>query len=586
MKVGRFQIFQGRNFFYFTNSSVKCSALNHAITKPERVDALNLALRLFTHNNTHLHDYEIQVGADKALCLKLGYVVVTSASPWEELTLIGKCLLQIYQCSSEQRKRSFRNIGATELVPLLIQVLMNTLISKGSNISSEEALVLNIVGKVLRIYAKLESAKSLLIQLNHGRWLGLILQYCVTSLKNIHCASILCMEFLGLIKDLTFRSSASDKEMILSLQDGIFGGLLATICNAGSSVDKQIIEWFTAVIWNLVLEKSVCDQIMENERIHDFPILRYLLQLFQNYNKRQMCPHQIKIRRNATSAIGNILAHVQYQNVLFGGINEEESLDILPTLLRLVETEGDSIVRRRAMRTVRCLAGSDHPKIHKALEKEDMTTFLVEVISRSISMDDENDRDMQIQACQTICALMERMSGADWPRVETALLQRVETSNDSKLILAACSCLAECVKKSPWRRGSSCFSEMFWTRLEATASSDKESHSSIASLLFELAQLDSAREDESTCTTSSTLTNTPIVNTLNHLISHEGKDLQESRWLALKTIVLLAEKEANKRPLAENESLLSGLVNLCLIQPNDDIKAIAKQVIINLVPEL
>ncbi len=560
-------------------------ALSHAITKPERVEALNLALRTFSHNDVHVHDFEIQVGADKALCLKLGYVVVTSPSPWEELNLIGNCLLQIYQCSSEQRKRSFRNIGATELVPLLVQVLMNSFITKGTNISLDEETVLVTVGKVLRIYSKLESAKRLLIRLHHGAWLGLSLQYCVKSLGNSNQPSSLCMELLGLVKDLTFRSSASDKAMILSMQDGIFGGLLATICNAGPSVDEQIVEWFTAIIWNLVLEKRVCDQIMENERIHDFPILRYLLRIVENCHPLDKDSHQTKIRRNTTSSIGNILAHLEYQKTLFCDLNREK-LNALPTLLKLVENDGDSIVRRRAMRTIRCLATSECPEVRTAMEREDLATFLVQAISQNISIDDENDRDMQIQACQTVSALMDRLSCTDWPRIETVLFQRVESSNDGKLIRAACLCLADCVKKSPRRQGSSCFSEMFWTRLEATALSDKESHCSIVSLFFELAQLENERVEEMVSEMPSVLTTTPVVNALNAVISQEGKDTEKLRGIALQTIVLLATKEANKRPLAENESLLSGLVNLCLVQPDAHFKAIAKRVIINLVPEL
>lgn len=566
--------------------------MNQALTKPERIEALTLALRAFTHKNVHLHDYELTLGADKALCLKLGYVVVTSKDPFEELNLIGKCLLQIYQSSSEQRMRSFRSVGATELVPLLVQVLMNVFWSTENVLSPDQEEVVGTVVQVLRNYTKLESAKSLLIRLNQGAWLGRILNYCVGSIGAIGATmpidvSSLCTEILGLVKDLTFRSSQTDKEIIMSVHDGIFGGLLATICNARTNLDTQIVEWFTAVIWNLVLDKAICDQFMENEKIHDFPVLKYLLRVLRvdDNSEGRDRSRQSKIRRNATSSIGNILAHAENQRVLFGALNREK-LDILPTLMRLVEADGDSIVRRRAMRTIRCIVSSQTSEICQTIKNEDLATLLVDTISRNISLDDENDRDMQIQACQAISFVVDQLSGGDWPRIETALLQRVETSNDEKLINAACACLTDCVKNSPWRRGPSCFSEMFWTRLEATASSSVESHLQIASLLLELAWLEKEVVTETSREDPSTLTNTTVVNTLTSLVSQAGKDQGKSRRLALETIVLLVEKEANRRPLAENESLLSGLVNLCLLQPDEDSKAIAKQTIICLVPEL
>jgi len=561
--------------------------VNHAITKTERVEALNFALNTFSHKNVLLHDHEINLGADKSLCLKLGYVVLTSSSSLDELNLIGKCLLQIYQCSSEQRNRSFRSIGATELFPLLIHVLGAGVSSTYPELSKQQETVVATMVQVLRVYSKLDSAKSFLIRLNKAHWLGDVLQYCVKSIRGRanEEVSLLCLDLLGLVKDLTFRSSTSDKMVVLSVKNGIFGGLLATICEAGQKIDSRVVEWFTAVVWNLVLDKATGDQIMESERVHGFPILNQILSTLRSSptDARNQCL-PTKIKRNATSCIGNILAHKDYQEILFFEANRQK-LPILSILMKLVESDCDSVVRRRAMRTIRCVA-SDESNVEALLEQEELAEFLVETISRNISIDDEDNRDTQIQACQTINCVVNYLSGGDWPRIEMALLQRVETTTDEKLIQAACSCLAECIKNSPWRRGSSCFSEMFWTRLEAAVSSSVETHCSIACLLLRLAELEKKSTDENSQMQPSSLTSAPVVNTLTALIASLDKDQEESRKLALNALALLVENEANKRPLAGNESLLAGLVNLCLSEPNKESKAQAKQAILDLVPEL
>ena len=74
--------------------------------------------------------------------------------------------------------------------------------------------------------------------------------------------------------------------------------------------------------------------------------------------------------------------------------------------------------------------------------------------------------------------------------------------------------------------------------------------------------------------------------TLATLLSATGSELESSRNNALDVLLLLVKDEVNKRPLAESEDLLSGLVNLCLLQPEASTKKLAKQLILDLVPEL
>jgi hypothetical protein len=464
---------------------------------------------------------------------------------------------------------------------LLVQVWMNCL---PLEIDREQECILLSIVQVLRIYGKLESAKSLLIRYCQGAWLGRVLQYIVLSLDQpTGAVSPVTGEFLGLVKDLTFRSAAPDKEVLLHLEGGILQRFLFSCCDADVDANPKTMEWFTAVVWNLVLDKSICGQLLQS----NLKIVRGLLKALSandTSTEKQSTIHT-KMKRNATSAIGNIVADTRNQKRMFTRDVGEEELEIIPVFMNLVEQDTDSVVRRRAMRTLRCLASSTEAPTKASIEKEEIVSFLVDTIARNVSQDDENDRDMQIQACQTVNALIESLEHGDWPRLETALLQRIETTTDPKLIQASCRCLIECVKKSPWRRGPSCFSEMCWKRLESATSISPDTHDSIGKLFLELAKREKQVES-STAGRPSTLTCPPIVNTLTVLLSQPGDPHEESRSNALEVVSLLVENEDNRRPLAENESLLSGLVNLCLLQPDKKSKDAAKQVILDLVPEL
>ena len=153
--------------------------LYRAVTPQERTRALQSCLEIFTHDEQEKHDRELYAGADTALCIRMGYAVVgtsfpnpvphtmkqpmkvmvssniqsknkdvknlSSHSTQKEIVLICKCLIQVYKCSIELRLQSFRHIGATELVPLLVHHLVepswkNFTITTATSISKENEL--------------------------------------------------------------------------------------------------------------------------------------------------------------------------------------------------------------------------------------------------------------------------------------------------------------------------------------------------------------------------------------------------------------------------------------------------------------
>ena len=205
--------------------------LNQSITSSERRQVLQRALRLFSHEVGELHDYETNLGIDKALCLKLGYVVVTTPSGYitKEIVLICRCFTEIFKCSSTNRLRSFRQVGITELLPLLIQLWTNIIQSKSAieRRSSELDDGLVWIVRLLRIFSKLIPAKSYFINYLRGAFLGNLLRDILfwineANLSNSHSSTEVLWVTLGLVKDLTFRSRTEDKQMLLHLEGEIF----------------------------------------------------------------------------------------------------------------------------------------------------------------------------------------------------------------------------------------------------------------------------------------------------------------------------------------------------------------------------
>ena len=67
-----------------------------------------------------------------------------------------------------------------------------------------------------------------------------------------------------------------------------------------------------------------------------------------------------------------------------------------------------------------------------------------------------------------------------------------------------------------------------------------------------------------------------------------GPDFDASRSKAVKVLTIIAnEDDRNKKPMADDENLLTALVNVCLMTSNEGpLKDDAKELILALVPEL
>ncbi|KAG7364281.1 hypothetical protein IV203_037483 [Nitzschia inconspicua] len=571
--------------------------LHGSITQNDRLKALEIMLQTVSHDNEELHNYELKLEADKVLCLKLGYSFASSpknqCSVSKEVVMICQCLLQLFKCSQDYLLQSFRNVGATELLPLLIQMatrVMRTKIKRhveGKSIAEPDGMI-HIV-RVLRVFAKIVSAKSMLINSMEGELLGLFLRDVVNCLKKSRSkltASIddEVLEKLGLIKDLAFRSQANDKVALLVLDGGILLVFLNWCCRKIETIDPVVQEWVTGVMWNLLLESMTREKLLVQFDREDLKqnILKGLLRvLLQHSEKKIVSPLAKKIKRNAISALGNIVADPKCHPTEF--FDTDNSLALLSSLVKLVESDDDSIVRRRAMRTIRSMVNPAKFEVQPEKWLQIVPPmFLINVITQSIHEDDDNEFDTQIQACETVVALSKTLTDADWQMIQTALASRMATTIHPRLIGAASRCLAESFKYSCSYKLSPAL-ENVWRRLESLAASDASTHDDISYFYLELAKAEEKNESKSV---PSILSCTSVTNALTSILSNTEQRYEMSRERTLNIVLTLLRNDMNKKPLAENEGLLTGLVNLCLLQPSGRNKDSAKKVILDLVPEI
>jgi hypothetical protein len=292
-------------------------------------------------------------------------------------------------------------------------------------------------------------------------------------------------------------------------------------------------------------------------------------------------------------------------------------------------------VRRRCMRTIRCLASTDWGRsmLHSSSLCENEWTLdsvLVHVLRHYPTAQDTDTRTL---ACRTIMdvwpqnvshnAEIESTMIALGPTLETTLLQiirdtAVESDTEAerysatdKLILAATQALTVVLRSSPWKRSALVFGQAVFEQILASLLECVDRpvfHVGISEFLLEL-----VRVDESTSsTTKSALTmdesSTPTMTTriqgvTKLLVSYPcvleifcillaplsvGPDYDVSRANTVRVLSTLVRDDANNcKPMADDENLLSALVNVCLLSSKESqLKDDAKQLIFALVPEL
>jgi len=515
-----------------------------------------------------MHNYEADLGAANALCLKLGYILLQNTRDndfYTEVEMVCASLKMVYGCSVERRIHSFRDIGFTELLPILIQVLSTTEIQAGSSHAILQAL------HVLRVFSKLDVAKPYLVH-TPNVWTALV-QLMWTFESNDGTQWIIIekdveavqLETMGIMKDLTFRTSEQDKLVVYNAK-----GLVPTLLHFGRKVEAlRLREYVAAIWWNLAMSPSAGQEMASKEEV------------LTSLHSLMLPEDTVKTRRNAISSIGNLATiPANHAHLL-----SHQDGALVQCLENAARTEDDIDSRRRAMRTLRCLCSGE--AAHTLRRRSDFCEFLAHIAQNDV------DRDTRVQAleCMAYVAADEEAMTVVREEIESALIGTIENSTESRLTVDACRCLSLCLAKvEPTSCTSpSClmkeepavlvFSTTFYAKLAAAVaqSFNAEAHCNVAKIVSYVVDTDGFAGKAPA---------PPFLNLLAALLSPFGPDFEQSQGVAMKSIQAIAGVDGNKKSLAEDEGLLTALVNFAMATSEAEKKDEAKSLILKLIPEL
>ena len=624
------------------------TAISRTVPQPQRHQVLEDTLRFLSHEDVALHDYEVDNGMDRALCLQLGYLdmIISTSSPVsngnssnnqqveKEQILICWCLTRIYQCSRERRLRSFREMGVSDLLPILVKILKRY--AAASTTQPQLALDDNITYPVvllLRIFAKLDThTKSSLLRWKDGRLLDVLVSLLFFSQQPVTAT-----EAFGFLKDISFRLLDNDKEFMYSklsnfLKQSINHNVKDETTTGDVALKEKRLESLSAIYWNLATSSKI-----SMDMGHSPDVLKSLGQLLKYPQSDR--DDAVKIKKNAVSAFGNVVVALTARGSILTvtdtncpakSDDRNANLAILqqdwirPTLFHLLRDESDQDVQRRTMRTIRCLTSCSWGKIlllrgDKAVTScsaaavNELNSYFILVLAK----DSIFDVSTRIQVCETIGSLSQdpavmKVIGQNF---EQTLVQTIEQAystphlggqQQASLVASACKALHLVWERGTWGQERPVPpSDSFFSSLLSCSKIDPEiTHPPVAKLLLKLgfkicrsnaAELlagapaghpDDSEIESLGCDSSNNILSKPLFDTLSELLQPVGPCFDESRQDTLELLQLFLQNDANKRILAEHEGLLTALVGFALMTSQDDKKKRAKRLILLLVPEL
>lgn len=105
--------------------AVYLTAISTSVTAEERLDAIGKAIDSFQHDLQSVHDAEVAVGADSALCKHLAFLFLLEQhekSSTREVALTLQAMESVYKASSATVDASFKRMG-NEVLKLLVVIV-------------------------------------------------------------------------------------------------------------------------------------------------------------------------------------------------------------------------------------------------------------------------------------------------------------------------------------------------------------------------------------------------------------------------------------------------------------------------------
>lgn len=399
------------------------------------------------------------------------------------------------------------------------------------------------------------------------------------------------------IKELTLRAAVKD-------QTFLYEQLLDIVLEIGCNLQPESA---TGTLWNWAVSLPQC--IAANHSVWS-----QVRDLWNKQEEANFSGTSEATQRNLSAIVGTVVAAcTNYESLPADAYvtQIQKQTWLVPSLLNSFNNENNSTAnkldyRRRCMRTIRCLAATEWGR--NFFWKHTDAKFGTAIVQILRSDGVIADNDTRILACQALALLLPSLP-ADMvqlgPCLETTMIQIIEDADENvdfavadKLVLAASQALAVSLKCSPWKRGAGCFPPAFFDQILAVLQERVDEpayHVGFSELFLQLMVQQEGDEDKESTTRikdiSALLVSCPaVLEILAILLSPlvTVPELDEARYTTVQVLTALVnDNHRNKKPMADDENLLTALVNVCLMTNNEGpLKDDAKQLIFALVPEL
>ena len=516
--------------------------IHRSVTTKQRLTTLTYLLNLIQSRRVQRNASEaeqhqailrslVHSGSVNALCLQLGYVLHRKESTRQEIEMICTALNSFYtQCPDLATDESVETI-ASELIQLLLSAY-----SRG------------VIGPVISIWHVLTgSASGTALLLQHPD----VLTQISETMQN-HRSELL-LECLGLLKNLSYysqecRQQISEHSTMLETLSGI----------PSSETNTKVLERLSAVFRNLALSPNTRLYLAQQPTV-----LTALVQLSSHNSQtilRNVLNTFVSIAMDGDSCI----------RLVFHG----EGL-LIKVLTRLLNYNGDSMIRKRASRVVRllCRDGSATFLISDAV--------LIETTAH-LAIHDTNS-DVRKEAADAFAACTEFFD----PTMDRygTMLDTLESFVASQRV--SLDCIARALinqMEKPQNQQEVLKRRTLVDSFGTIASSEQSSNVSkqdICKIIMDLSSKDSTIH----LVTSETIISALVLN-LSDNTTVSNQNNEQRQGFAVKALLNLSGIEGNRKVMANHPNLLQAMIQYASKADNDHCKEEVKAMIIRLTTQL
>lgn len=522
--------------YYFT------TALLRSITDSERTSAFRQTQKLLSHKIEALHDIEVAEGIVSSLLLHLGYILNKGCE--EHLNDIGSIfslLGMVYQCSVKAKTISVQQSGED------IFRMMSSAFHSVRYTESFDWCTFHIL-KVLRSLSRTRVASTAMVKTEET--LDIIRIVILDDESNLGTK----LDAVATLKNITYY--VDDKRLQILNHPGLIDALIKLCTVHGDEMGK---EFASAVMRNLAMTPTTKVPMMKYSCLIDV-----LVELTEDPD--------VKTRRNAVSAIGSLAIAVENS---FTFVTHGEGI-VVRTMKRLVETEEDSIIRRRAARALRCFGRKETVDI--IIDCRGIVDTLCNAAMRDTSV------EARIEAIEALACYVSHANEMS-PYYNRMLDAMVNIGNSS----LPPSCIEALIKAF---NTLTCFDRHrkpmadhpgLLRTLSIIAMNQKKSSTcleQVASAFYNISQDESAREQLSKPHIL------PLLVTIGSTACENDDDNALARSYANLAIVNAAIPESNRTQMAKENGLLNSLIQFASTSEDSEWKESVKATIIKLIPRL